>query len=49
VFENRVFRRIFGPMTDEERGGWRNLHIEEHHSLYSSENIIRRIKSKSIG
>jgi hypothetical protein len=24
VFENRVLRRIFGPMRDEVTGGWRN-------------------------
>jgi hypothetical protein len=24
VFENRVFRRIFGPKRDEVTGGWKN-------------------------
>jgi hypothetical protein len=27
-------------------GGWRKLHNEELHNLYSSTNIIRKIKSK---
>jgi hypothetical protein len=36
VFENRVLRRIFGPKTEEVIGGWRKLHKEEHHNLYSS-------------
>jgi hypothetical protein len=36
VFENRVFRRIFGPKRDEVTGGWRKLHNEELHNLYSS-------------
>jgi hypothetical protein len=27
-------------------GGWRKLHIEELHNLYSSPNIIRIIKSR---
>jgi hypothetical protein len=27
-------------------GGWRNLHNEELHNLYSSPSIIRMIKSK---
>jgi hypothetical protein len=36
VFENRVMRRIFGPKRDEVTGGWRKLHNEELHSLYSS-------------
>jgi hypothetical protein len=35
VFENRVLRRIFGPQRDEVTGGWRKLHNEELHSLYS--------------
>jgi hypothetical protein len=46
VFENSVLRRIFGPMKDEESGGWRKLHNEELHNLYSSPNIIRINKSR---
>jgi hypothetical protein len=45
VFENRELRRIFGPKKDEVTGGWRKLHNEELHSLYSSPSIIRMIKS----
>jgi hypothetical protein len=48
VFENRVLRRIFGPKRDEVTGGWRKLHNEELHNLYSSPSIIRMIKSGSI-
>jgi hypothetical protein len=44
VFENRVLRRIFGPKRDEVMGGWRKLHNEELHNLYSSPSIIRIIK-----
>jgi hypothetical protein len=46
VFENRVLRRIFGPKRDEVTGGWRKLHNEELHNLYSSPSIIRMIKSR---
>jgi hypothetical protein len=49
VFENRVLRRIFGPKRDELTGEWRKLHSEELHILYSSPNIIRQIKSRSMG
>jgi hypothetical protein len=45
VFENRVLRRIFGPKKNEMLGGWRRLHNEELHKLYSSPSIIRMIKS----
>jgi hypothetical protein len=45
VFENRVLRRIFGPKREED-GSWRKLHNEELHSLYSSPNIVRVIKSR---
>jgi hypothetical protein len=41
VFENRVLRRIFGPKRDEVTGGWRKLHNEELHKLYSPPSIIR--------
>jgi hypothetical protein len=44
VFENRVLRRIFGPKRDEVTEEWRRLHNEELHNLYSSPDIIRRIK-----
>jgi hypothetical protein len=44
VIENRVLRRIFGPKRDEVTGGWRKLHNEELHSLYSSLSIIVMIK-----
>jgi hypothetical protein len=45
VFENRVLRRLVGPETDEETGGWSKLHNEELHNLYSSSNIIRMSES----
>jgi hypothetical protein len=46
VFEKRVLRRISGPKRDEMVRGWRELHIEELHKLYSWPNIIRMIKSR---
>jgi hypothetical protein len=47
AFENKVLR-IFGPKRDEVTGGWRKLHNEELHNLYSSPSIIRMIKSRKI-
>jgi hypothetical protein len=44
VFENRVLRRIFGPKREGD-GSLRKLHNDELHSLYSSPNIVRMIKS----
>ena len=46
VFENTVFRKIFGPRRDEVTGEWRGLHNEELNDLYSSPNIVRVIKSR---
>jgi hypothetical protein len=40
-----VLRRIFGPEREED-GSWRKLHNDEIHSLYSSLNIVRVIKSR---
>jgi hypothetical protein len=45
VFENRVLRTIFGPKRDEVRGEWRKLLNEKFHTLYSSPNTIRQLKS----
>jgi hypothetical protein len=45
VFENRVLRKISGPKREED-GSWRKLHNDELHSLYSSPNIVRVIKSR---
>jgi hypothetical protein len=48
VFEKRVLRRTFGPKRDETIGGWRKLHNEELHSLYSSPSIIRMINRRNM-
>jgi hypothetical protein len=42
-----VLRRIFGPKREED-GLWREVHNDELHSLYSSPNIVRVIKSRMI-
>jgi hypothetical protein len=44
VVENRVLRRIFGPKRDGVMGGWRKLHNEELHNVYSSPSKIRMTK-----
>jgi hypothetical protein len=41
--ENRVLRRIFGPKESEVVGGWKRLHNEELHNLYSATDIIQVI------
>jgi hypothetical protein len=48
VFENRVLRRISGSKRDEVTGECRKLHNGELHNLYSSSDIIRKIKSRRI-
>jgi hypothetical protein len=48
MFENRVLRRIFRLKRDEVTGGWRKLHNEELHNLYSLSYIIRMIKSRKM-
>jgi hypothetical protein len=39
--------RIFGPEREED-GSWRKWHNDELHSLYSSSNIVRMIKSRGL-
>jgi hypothetical protein len=45
VFENRVLRRIFGPKREEVAGGWRRLHNEELHNLFTLPNVTRVFRS----
>ena len=44
MFENRVFRRIFGINRDEVTEEWRKLHNKELNGPYSSPNNLREIK-----
>jgi hypothetical protein len=37
---------LVGPKRDEVTGGWRKLHNEELHGLYSSPSIVRVIKAR---
>jgi hypothetical protein len=46
VFENRVFRKIFGPKKDNVTGELRKLGNEELKDLYCSSNIVQVIKSR---
>jgi hypothetical protein len=48
VFENKVLRNIFGAVKKEVTGEWRRLHNEELHNSYSSQNIIRMMKSRKM-
>jgi hypothetical protein len=43
---SRALRAIFGPKRDEVTGGWRELHNEELHNLYSLRSTIKMIKSR---
>jgi hypothetical protein len=43
-----MLKGVFGPKRDELIGGWRKLHNEELHNLYSSPSIIKMIKTRSM-
>jgi hypothetical protein len=46
VSENRALK-VFRTKREED-GSWRKLHNDELHSLYSSPNIVRVIKSRKM-
>jgi hypothetical protein len=48
VFENRVLRIIFEAEREEIAGGWRKLHNEELHNMYSPLNIVRVVNLRRI-
>jgi hypothetical protein len=43
-----VLRRKFEPRRDEVTGGWRKLHFEELHTVFSLPCIIRMIISRRV-
>jgi hypothetical protein len=43
--QKRQLKRIFGSKREED-GSWIKLHNDELHSLYSSPNIVKVIKSR---
>jgi hypothetical protein len=48
AFENRALRRIFGSKRNEVTGGWKKLHNEELHNVYSSPSKIGMIKIRRV-
>jgi hypothetical protein len=46
IWIESVLERIFGPKREEVTAGWRKLHNEKPHNLYSSPHILRLIKSR---
>ena len=48
VFKNRVLKKISGPEKDEVTVEWRRLHNKELYALYSSPDIIRVIKTRTL-
>jgi hypothetical protein len=40
--------RIFRPKWVEVAGGWRRVHNEEHHNLYTSPNVVMVIKLRKM-
>ena len=48
VFENKVLRKIFGAKKDKLTEEWIKLHNAELHTLHSSPNIIRDLKSRRL-
>jgi hypothetical protein len=46
VFDKSVLRKIFGLKRDKVRGQWRRMNNNEFYHLYSSQILIRVIKSR---
>ena len=46
VFEYKVVRKIFGAKRNTITVNWRKLHNAELHTLYSSPNIIKKLKNR---
>jgi hypothetical protein len=46
MFEKREICGIFGPKREEVTGGWRKIHNEELHNLYSLSRTFQMMKTK---
>jgi hypothetical protein len=44
LFESGVLRRIFESKKEEVTGGWRKLHKDVLHNMYSSSSVARMIR-----
>jgi hypothetical protein len=49
VFKNGVLRRIFGPRRAEVVEGWRKVHNEELHDLYSWQRMMKSRRMRWAG
>jgi hypothetical protein len=49
VLDNRMLRRIFGPVREKVRDKWRRLHFAELYDLHFSANIMSVIKNNVMG
>jgi hypothetical protein len=47
VSENKVLKTKFGPKGEEVTRGWRKLHNEELHNLYTTQNTVV-MKSRTV-
>jgi hypothetical protein len=47
-FQNSVLRKIFGSKMEEVTGDRKKVHKVEFNDVYSSPNIIRVIRSRTI-
>jgi hypothetical protein len=48
VSEKKVQRRMFGPKREEGTGEWRGLYNEELRNSFSSPNIFRVMKPRTL-
>jgi hypothetical protein len=46
-FQNRVLRKISGLKREEDKS-WRKMHNDELHSLFSSPNLFRVIRTRGM-
>ena len=50
MFENRMWRKIFGPKMDEVRGERRRLHYDELHAVFLTKHYAGdKIKKNEMG
>lgn len=48
IFEQKVLRKVYGPVFDSQTNEWRKLHNEELQRVFQRPNVVRKIAKRRL-